>query len=257
MEQPGEIRSMKRMSVIGVTPGFAEPSVERNFCRTADIVYLDTNYLKRIEEAGGLPILLSHTAHDNALEQLGQWLDGLLLSGGSDVHPERYGQDLEFEDCSLPGPRDEYELRLVASFIQTRKPILAICRGIQVLNVALGGTLVQDIPRQFGSGHHVQIQPSVSATHAVRLDDSSRLAGILGDTVVGVNSHHHQAIDSVGAGLRVVGRSEEGVIEAVEHTSHPYMIGVQWHPERLAMGVPSQQNIFSDFVSACGGSRGR
>jgi putative glutamine amidotransferase len=256
---PGrESSAMKaRSPLIGVTPGYAGPSTDRNFCRTAEIIYSDLNYLRRVEESGGLAVLLSHTERDNGFAQLSLQLDGLLLSGGDDVHPGRYGQELEFDNLSLSKARDDFEVGLIQAFVPTGKPILAICRGIQVLNVALGGTLLQDIPNQVGSMHHSQSVPSTQPTHKVRILEDSRIHRIFGCNLLDVNSHHHQAIDRAAPGLKIVARSEEGVIEAVEHEDHPYMIAVQWHPERLALEIDVQKRLFADFVNACGDSHGR
>lgn len=240
---------MKR-PLIGVSPGYAGPSPLRNFCRTADILYCDHDYLRRVEEAGGLPVLLSHTDDPSAMRELASQLAGLLLTGGEDVDPAHYGQDLQ-SGTQVNGARDKFEIHLIQVFLETRKPILAICRGFQVVNVALGGTLIQDIPAQTGVMHHAQRAPTGVPTHDVRLDEKSRLARVFGETVLEVNSHHHQGIDQSALSLRVVGWSEEGIAEAVEHRDHPYLIAVQWHPERLSGRYEMQEKLFVDFVEAC------
>jgi putative glutamine amidotransferase len=236
--------------LIGVSPGYAGPSEARNFCRTADILYIDQNYLRRIEEAGGLPLLLPHTDDATVIGELAARLDGLLMTGGEDVHPERYGQNI-LNGTEVSAARDRFEFHLFEIFFATRKPILAICRGIQVVNVALGGTLTQDIPIQLGMTHHSQQVSSAKPTHGVRLAENSRLARIFGQTLLEVNSHHHQGIDQPAPDLSVVGWSEEGIPEAVEHRKHPYLIGVQWHPERLTERKEIQERLFADFVAAC------
>jgi len=239
---------MKR-PLIGVTPGYAGPSSERNFCRTAEIVYSDLNYLRRVAEAGGIPVLMSHTNDTETLRGLASRLDGLLFTGGEDVHPNHYGQDVQV-GTDINDARDQFELQLFQEFVKTRKPILAICRGFQVINVALGGTLIQDLGMQAGATHHVQQAPTAVPTHEVRLDEGCRLARMFGETNLEVNSHHHQAIDLPAESLKVVGWSEEGIPEALEHKNHPYLLGVQWHPERLASRAEIQQKLFADFVAA-------
>jgi putative glutamine amidotransferase len=236
--------------MIGVSPGYAGPSDLRPFCRTAEILYIDQNYPRRVEEAGGIPVLLSHTDDPEAMRQLAQRLDGLLFTGGEDVNPSLYGQDVH-DATEVAEARDKFEFHLFRLFVETGKPILAICRGFQVINVALGGTLIQDIPTQAGVAHHAQRVPSSNPTHEVRLEESCRLSRVFGETLLRVNSHHHQGVDKPAPPLRVVGRSEEGVAEAMEHRGHPYLVAVQWHPERLASCYALQQKLFVDFVAAC------
>jgi putative glutamine amidotransferase len=240
--------------MIGVTAGWAGPSPSRDFCRSADVLYCDQNYLRRIEEAGGIPILLPHVEDDAALKKIAAMLDGLLFTGGEDVNPMHYGQDLHPE-TAVAEARDRFEIRFLTHFVATGRPILAICRGIQLINVGLGGTLIQDIPSQTGSLHHSQSVPTVTPTHEVQLLESSRLARLFGATMLEVNSHHHQAVDRLGAGLQAVGWSEDGIIEAVEHKDRPFIIGVQWHPERLSSRAEIQSRLFAGFVDACAKER--
>jgi putative glutamine amidotransferase len=236
--------------LIGVTPGFAGPSTVREFCRSANVYYCDQNYPQRIAEAGGVPVLLTH-GNGDSISSLVPLLDGLLLSGGEDVHPELYGQDMQVDTCVISEVRDGFELALIHAFLPVQRPVLAICRGVQVLNVALGGTLIQDIPVQIGSVHHSQRRDSALPSHEVRLQSGSYLAHCYSSEILSVNSHHHQAVDRLGSGLRAVAWSEEGIVEAVEHESHPYLVGVQWHPERLSSQCEIQQRLFTSFVEAC------
>lgn len=240
----------EKVPLIGVTPGCAGPSEQREFCRTADIIYCDRAYLHCIESAGGIPVLLSHSKGRIVAETC-QRIDGLLLTGGEDVHPLHYGHDVLFDNGTVSEVRDHFEIELISKFMETGKPILAICRGIQVLNVALGGTLFQDIPAQTGQHHHTQHAVTTVSTHQVQLVDTSQLSRAFGRQVVSVNSHHHQAVDQLAPELRAVGWSEEGIIEAVEHRTMPFLVGVQWHPERLAAKEPIQINVFKAFVDAC------
>jgi putative glutamine amidotransferase len=236
--------------LIGVTPGWAGPNPNRDFGKTADILYSDINYLRRIEEAGGLPLLLPHCDEPGALDQLADSMDGLLFTGGEDVDPAHYSQDVHPQTV-VAEARDNFEIRLFRAFFETGKPILAICRGIQLINVALGGSLLQDLPSQTGSSHHSQKVPTGTPTHEVQLLESSRLARTFGLSVIEVNSHHHQAVDTLGDGLQAVGWSEDGIVEAVEHTHHAYLTAVQWHPERLLSRMEIQRKLFDSFITAC------
>jgi putative glutamine amidotransferase len=241
---------MPRDPLIGVTPGYAGPSEQREFCKTAEVVYCDLNYIRCLELANGIPLLLPHVG-DRGLDELANRMDGLLLTGGEDVHPGRYDQAVLYHNGAIAEARDDFEIGLLKAFFRTGKPVLAVCRGIQVLNVAMGGTLYQDLPSQINQFHHSQRAATTTATHRIRLDERSRIAQAVGTACLEVNSHHHQAVDRVADELTAMGWSEEGVVEAVEHKGEPYIVGVQWHPERLAAAQSTQHRIFADFVQAC------
>jgi putative glutamine amidotransferase len=250
------MQNIKRFRpLIGITPGYAGPNDNRDFVRKSDLVFTDLNYVRRVERAGGLPLLLPHVQGREALEQMAALCDGLLLTGGDDVHPRHYQQ--EWFDVGVPvaSERDDFEMPLTRAYLSTGKPILAICRGIQLVNVIMGGTLIQDIPHFVGSTHHSQTDPTGVPTHQVQVDENCRLARIFNGSIIDVNSHHHQCLDRVAAGLRVVARSEEGIIEAVEHEHHPYLMAVQWHPERLGTERWLHQELFDDFVRAASEQR--
>lgn len=245
-----ELRNYRPL--IGITPGYAGPNDNRDFVRKSDMVFTDLNYVRRVERAGGLPLLLPHVhfhRHEQ-IEQMAAICDGLLLTGGDDVHPKYYNQEWYNAGVPIAAERDEFEMPLTELFLSTGKPILAICRGIQLINVIMGGTLVQDIPHFIGSTHHSQTDPTGVPTHQVQVEENCRLARIFNGDIIDVNSHHHQCLDRVADGLRVVARSEEGIIEAVEHASHPYLMAVQWHPERLGVDRYLHQELFDDFIRA-------
>lgn len=244
------MKTTRPIPLIGITPGYAGPSENREFCRTAEIVYCDLNYFRCIESEGGIPVLLPHLA-ENGMDELVKTIDGLLLSGGEDVHPNHYRQEIIYHNGTIAEARDGFEIALLRAFLNTGKPVLAVCRGMQVLNVAMGGTLLQDIPSQIVQFHHTQCAATTVATHSVRLNEHSRIADAVGTTVLEVNSHHHQAVDRVADDLIAVGWSEEGLVEAVEHRGSPYIIGVQWHPERLAAAQSIQRSLFAGFIQAC------
>jgi putative glutamine amidotransferase len=181
---------------------------------------------------------------------------GLVLLGGGDVDPSRYGEAPQPEVYGIDAVRDAFELDLARSAVASGLPLLAICRGAQVLNVALGGTLIQHLPSQAGTGAHGQPQgDGIPAVHEVVVAPSSRLAAALGGAtrLPGCTSIHHQAADRVASGLIVTARSDDGVVEALETSGSGWVLGVQWHPERTAATDPRQQAIFDAFAGALQG----
>ncbi len=211
-------------------------------------------YIQAVLQAGAVPLLIPEVADPARLRRLYERLDGLLLPGGGDVDPVHYGE-VRHERCGRVTPiRDETELALVRWAAAEGKPLLGICRGIQVLNVALGGSLYQDIEAQLpGAGKHDWYPgyPRDHLPHPVAVTPGSRLARILDTTSLPVNSLHHQAIKKVAAGLTVVARAPDGIIEGVEGTGHPFLIGVQWHPEELAGQDVRARRLFDALAEAC------
>jgi putative glutamine amidotransferase len=199
-------------------------------------------YCRAVAKAGGLPVLLPPlaTAAQSADAFLDR-LDGLLLPGGGDVEPSRYGQSASTDSLyGMVGVHDEFDLALITSAIERDLPVLAICRGMQILNVARGGTLIQDL----GSGEHWMCH------HTVKIDEGSRLAEALGTTALEhCYSVHHQGLDVLGAGVVPVARDgADGLIEAVELDGATWIVGVHWHPEDTTGIEPAQQRIFDEFV---------
>lgn len=186
------------------------------------------DYWERIREAGGEPVDLRRPPVDAAA------LDGLILTGGLDVAPQRYGEASHPKVKQTDPARDAFEEEALARALERDLPVLAICRGHQLLNVALGGRLLQHIE---GDGHRADYKAEgmPSRWHTVRLVAESRLRGIFGADEVEVNSRHHQAVlpETLAPGLAPVAASPEGLVEAVESTDHRWVLGVQWHPERL------------------------
>jgi len=213
-------------------------------------VQVPAGYAAAVEAAGGIPVILPVLAPEKAPEVL-EHLQGLLLSGGVDLDPSHYGED------PLPGlgkvtpERDAFELALARRALAAGVPVLGICRGVQVLNVAAGGTLFQDLGSQLEKVlKHRQEAPRWHESHAVRLDPSSRMAAILGVTETRVNSFHHQAVRLVAPGLRAVAWAPDGVIEAVESVDGGFALGVQWHPEEMWDRYPLHLKPFSALVEA-------
>jgi putative glutamine amidotransferase len=185
------------------------------------------SYVQAIERAGGRALVVPPT--EDGVEETLDALDGLLLSGGSDLDPSLYGADAHPETRNIRPGRDLAEMALLRAALARDLPVLAVCRGSQVLNVARGGNLVQHLPETLGNEAHRET-PGVFSDHGVQVDPSSRLGGIVG-TSVDVKSHHHQGYGDLGEGLRVVARAEDGTIEAVEDPERRFAVGVLWHPE--------------------------
>jgi putative glutamine amidotransferase len=188
---------------------------------------IPADYVRAVEESGGRPLLVPPS--DGAVEETLGALDGLIFTGGEDIEPSRYGQNAHPETFGVFPERDRAELPLLIGALERDLPVLAICRGIQLLNVALGGDLVQHLPDVVGHDEHKHT-PGVFADHEVRLDPQTRIGRILGEQAP-VKSHHHQALGRLGTGLRPAGRAEDGTIEAVEEPSRRFAVGVLWHPE--------------------------
>lgn len=198
-------------------------------------------YLDKIVAAGGVPVVLPAVADvRDALPRL----DGLMLIGGGDVDPVLYGAVPHAETGRICPDRDTAELALLRGALSLGLPVLGICRGLQLLNVALGGTLHQHVPDLVGHGGHAGAAGGF-ARHSVRLRPDGGLAEALGRTALDVPSYHHQAIDRPGAGLRPVAWSDDGLIEAAELAGHPFAVGVQWHPE-----ADEDDALFAAFVAA-------
>jgi putative glutamine amidotransferase len=184
-------------------------------------------YVRAIESAGGRPLLVPPST--DGIEETLDRLDGLLFSGGSDLDPELYGQEAHPETNGIVPERDTAEIALLKAALERDMPVLAVCRGSQVLNVALGGDLVQHLPEVVGDEKHKHT-PGEFADHDVDLVAGTRVQQILGDHAP-VKSHHHQGYGKIGEGLREAARSEDGTIEALEDPSRRFVMGVLWHPE--------------------------
>jgi len=214
------------------------------------IVYrCNQDYVHAILDAGGIPILLPACGGEVDYAALVDRMDGLLIPGGGDVAPMLYGEEAIAQVTYTRRADDTFEFALIRAAAAQGKPILGICRGIQVINAAFGGTLWQDIPSQFPSRLcHRQTGPRYEPFHYVQLEPGSAMAALYGCLRLEVNSFHHQAVKDVAPGFRVSGRSSDGLIEAMEHESQ-YILGVQWHPEGMIREHPVQQALFRDFVA--------
>jgi putative glutamine amidotransferase len=229
-----------------------EPVAERPLGR---FVRADLDYVEAVTEAGGVPVVLPPVAGPRAAEALLDGLDGLLLSGGSDLDPGYYGEEAVPELCVTVPERDVFEMALLGHALRRRMPVLGICRGMQVLNVALGGTLYQDLPLQMDHpvllGHRQQT-PKWEPTHEVELDGGSQVAQIMGTQALKVNSYHHQAVRDLAHGLVAAAHAPDGVVEAVEweDLSQRWLVGVQWHAEAMRAAGAEHLYLFEAHVYA-------
>ena len=223
----------------GRVDGWADPAVA-----------IQAMYVESLQRAGAQEAVLGprHLDHGEALAVLERF-DGVLLPGGGDVIPERYGAPRAEQTYGTIPMRDEFEFALCNAALEQARPIFAICRGTQVLNVALGGTLTQHITDDFpGRG-----TPGVEGgqnVHDVAIEAESRAGVAMGTMRARCSCHHHQAVDRVGRGLRVTARGDDGVVEALELDGPVWVTAVQWHPEDTAAGDPAQQGLFDPFVAA-------
>ncbi len=215
--------------------------------------YLNSAYIAAVQQAGGVPVLLVPQHDARAQAALLGRIDGVLLTGGGDVDPMRFREAAHPTVSDVSADRDALEIALVEGALERRLPLLAICRGIQVLNVALGGSLHQDVASSPGTPiAHSQKAPRHEPTHAVKIEAGSRLLDVIGAHGLDVNSMHHQAIKGLGRGLRAVAFSpDDDLIEAVElDDPSQFVLGVQWHPEELAPHQPAAQRLFAALIAA-------
>jgi len=240
--------------IVGIPSAFQEP--QSKFGGGASVV--PQSYLRALEIAGGVPLLMPITDQESTLQALYSRLDGLLLAGGVDIDPVRFGESPHPELGKVDAQRDWVELTLTPWALADGLPVLGICRGIQTLSVAAGGSLWQDIATQVpGALQHTYYPdyPYSRLSHSVQLEPDSRLADFLGDLELEVNSLHHQAVKDAGTGLWVTARSPDGIIEAIEGDGEAWVVGVQWHPEWLLDDDPRMRHLFEAFVIACQAGR--
>jgi putative glutamine amidotransferase len=210
--------------IVGIT-SYAEEVTWGAWVEPSAVVPLA--YVRAVERSGGRPLVVPPS--EEGIGETLAVLDGLILSGGSDLHPELYDADPHPETTDVREERDRAELALLAAALERDMPVLAVCRGSQVLNVARGGDLVQHLPEILGHERHKH-KPGEFSDHGVRLEPETRLGQLLGERAP-VKSHHHQGFGRIGAGLREVGWADDGTVEALEDPSKRFAVGVLWHPE--------------------------
>jgi putative glutamine amidotransferase len=211
------------------------------------------SYVHAVEHAGGVPVLIPLLGDLSGLNSLLPRLDGLLLSGGIDIQPHHYGEKPHKLLGEVDARLDELELALAQWALREEIPTLGICRGHQMLNVALGGSLFQDIADQYPNSlrHTNWDLPRNTLSHSVQIDAGSRMEQILGTQELWVNSLHHQSVKTLGKGVRASGYAEDGVVEMLEVPEHRFMVGVQCHPEELYKDNPVWLRLFEALVATC------
>lgn len=221
---------MKKFPLIGISGSIDADESKQILVR---------DYMRAVSAAGAIPLLLSLDMGEEMLSECLDQIDGLLLAGGNDIAPKLFGQ-LPVEGLGEVNPlRDQFEVMLVGEASKREMPTLGICRGIQAMNAALGGTLYQDLRSQYAQPDHspchkhTQTCGAQYASHSVLLVPDSLLSRVMGTDEFEVNSFHHQAVWEVAPGMRSCAQAVDGVIEAIEHVSLPFFLGVQWHPERM------------------------
>lgn len=242
--RPGSQAKMRPIIGLTVSYRFAE-----------DMCCVRGTYVRAIAQAGGVPVCLAPFCQREHVEEILRVVDGLLFSGGADVDPAWFGEEPAANLGPVDPVRDEFEMILARRAIELGAPVLGVCRGAQVLNVAAGGTLYQDINRQVaGACKHWQDAPRWHPTHAVLVKEGSLLAGLIGGGKHRVNSFHHQAVREPGECFRVCATSGDGVVEAIEHGEGRFVLGLQWHPEDMFGRDAAATAVFLKFIEAARGA---
>ncbi len=214
---------------------------------------VSTDYIQAITEFGGVPLVIPNLQED-AIDRIIQQIDGFLLTGGGDIDPTLFGEEPLQGLGHITPERDGFEIAITQKMLKLNKPILGICRGIQILNIAAGGDMYQDLYSQIEKRllQHTQQSPRWHATHFVHIKKGTLLGDIIQKEKVKVNSFHHQAVRNIPNEFEVSARASDGIIEAVESKIHSFVMGVQWHPECMtARNDPASAAIFKAFIKAC------
>jgi putative glutamine amidotransferase len=237
--------------LIGVTADLSEASGRLTSHRESTL-FVPQRYLSAIERAGAIPLVLPANSSVSALRRLAGLVDGLVITGGNfDIHPRLYGEKPLKQLGVIKALRTEFELEMTAAALERDLPVLGICGGAQAINVALGGSLYQDIKTQFaGAGAHEQSKKKYHGGHQITVLHGTRLHAIVRQRNLEVNTTHHQAVKTLGRELVASAFADDGIIEAIESTQHRFVLGVQWHPEVLGRRK-AQRRIFTCFVASC------
>lgn len=217
--------------LIGIAPSFSNNSVQLNY-----------DYVSAINDNGGIALILPPTADEAIIESYVKMLDGAVFSGGPDIPPEFYGQSAHATTQAMESLRFEFDKRFIKSFLDSGKPVLGICLGMQFSNVVSGGSMIQDIPSMVGERVRHRNGEMYTNFHRVGVSRGSRLAAILGKTTISVISRHHQALENIARPFIVVARSLDGVVEAIERRDGVFGLFVQWHPESMKDADPQHRN---------------
>lgn len=232
-------------AIIGITAN----QVSNSYGQHA--VQLMQAYVDAVSQAGGVPVIVPSSLAGGGWGAIYERLDGILFSGGGDISIERFAGEPHPRVDDVDPARDSVELGLLHAAAEAGKPFLGICRGCQLVNVGLGGTLYTHLPDQFPGAldHSYPGNLRTVLVHEVQIEEGTLVANVLEEPIVSVNSHHHQGLKEIAPGLRIAGRAPDGLVEAVELPDHPFGIAVQWHPEWLT-AQQSTRNLFRRFVEA-------
>jgi putative glutamine amidotransferase len=241
------------LPLVGITADVLDPKNNGAGEFREPTLFLAERYCRAVQAAGAIPLILPAHASGKALHRLLGQLDGVVISGGNfDIHPSYFGEKPMRQLGAIKSRRTEFELELTATALKRDLPVLGICGGAQAINVALGGSLYQDIAAQLpNAGEHQQGAKKYIGGHNVHVQPGTRLYAIVQKRRIEVNTTHHQSVKELGRNLLVNAVADDGVIEGIESTRHRFVLGVQWHPEVLAPRQPLQRRIFSAFAAAC------
>ena len=243
-------------SIIGITANFSyndEIGIQANLGgRLQQWQLIADDYIKSIEQAGGIPIIIPLYEDTDNIKEIINIIDGIVFTGGNDIDPQYYGEDFQDVIGEIVPERDKQEIELAKDIIFNKKmPVLGICRGNQIINVACGGTLYQDMKKNGITNHFFLSSPKYHGVHDVKIKKDSRLNRSLGKELLDVNSYHHQVVKDVADNLEAVAVTKDGIIEAIEIKDDRFVLGLQWHPEMMATHHEDQRKIFKAFVGAC------
>lgn len=229
--------------LIGITSDYDEINGQNSFL-------IKKSYVAAVEDSGGIPLLLCPTKNENSISRFINLIDGLLISGGGfDIDPKYFGEVPHPKLGKIQPDRTDFEIKLLKLSIEKKMPVLGICGGHQLINVYFGGNLYQDIPSQYSEKiNHKQSTPSDIPYHKIEIHPSTRLSRISSINSTVVNSTHHQSIKKIGSGLKISAVAEDGVIEAIESNGDDFIVGVQWHPERIYNKDSCSKNILTEFI---------
>lgn len=235
--------------IIGISANIL--TIENGCFMGRERTFVGYDYVQAIKNAGGIPVVLPFVEGKEKISRQIELIDGLLLSGGQDIHPHHYGEEPSQRLEEVCPQRDIFEIELVRSAGTLNKPILGICRGLQLMNVAFGGSLFQDIPYAMPDAlqHSQNANPEV-ATQTIELVEGTILQNLIGQSLLLANSYHHQAIKELAPGFRISARAKDGIVEAIEKEGNFFTLGVQWHPELMFLQHSSMQRLFQGFIEA-------
>lgn len=221
-----------------------------------DSYWMLPGYMKVLEACGALPVMLPLTTDTEELDDCFRLCDGILMTGGHDVDPKLYGEHAKATCGTACSSRDQMETYLFKKALEEDKPVFGICRGVQLMNVLLGGTLYQDLPTEYPSGtEHHMTPPYDKPIHKVDVVSGTKLSDIIGAGEHAVNSYHHQAIKELAPGVEAMAYSEDGLVEAISVPGKSFLVGVQWHPEFAFESDPECKKLVQAFVDACNGKK--